>query len=129
MERPWIEHDGTCCPLPKGTVVDIQRANGFIVLGYPVGHARANLDGSIRVVGPDHPKPPTCSSWIWASISEPWKHVRIVRYRLASDPDAEARRERYAALFDGLIKTAPLDLPVQPEKEPVASEARPRWAQ
>ena len=89
-ERPWIEHDGSGCPFPPGTALDVEYRNGELWIAYPIS---ANM-------------------YVWAwTHPDPGKNV--VRYRLARDPEAEARRERYAALFDGLIKTAPLDLPAR----------------
>lgn len=113
MERPWIEHDGSGCPFPNGTLVDRRYADGLVFYAVPVG-LRSWDDGQTWIKG-------EIGAWgcCWTWLGRPSCGNDIVAYRLANDPEAEARRERYTALFDGLIKTAPLDLPVQPEKERV----------
>lgn len=82
---PWIEHDGIGCPV-VGRYVHVVTANGIEVEG---------------VASPNCANPPRgyCSLWIWNSLPLPWRHRRVVRYRirrpvalrrlidLAADPD------------------------------------------
>lgn len=108
MERPWIEHDGSGCPFPPETVLEIRFRDGEV-----------RVD-SVAETHFGNPYAPEVSLWIHEpDICALGRAAEVVAYRLASDPDAEAKRERYAAIFDDMIKTAPVDVPVRlPESEP-----------
>lgn len=42
--RQWIQHDGLGCPLPRGTLVDIQHFSGVITRGVTVGQVCVDAD-------------------------------------------------------------------------------------
>ena len=112
MERPWIPHSGGGCPVKPGVLVDVK---------YPCGHTLFRV--------PALTPHPTGGLWLYEaflygpkyhrSAHKPGIYQGVCAWRLSDDPEADARRERYAAIFDDMVKTAPLDMPVQPEKERV----------
>lgn len=99
-ERPWIEHDGSGCPVPKGTLVDIQQDRGGMIEAIYSVHALSCGDGLGR-------------SWHWAP-----GFCRTVAYRL-SKPDDSAIRTARMEQFRKMAQPNPADVrtPVKtPEK-------------
>ena len=63
---PWIEHDGSGCPVPKGTWVRVRMQNGNVHEG------RALMT---RIIGGEGCDPDAC--WKWQP-----GFIRIVAYRV-----------------------------------------------
>jgi hypothetical protein len=66
----WIEHDGTGCPLPIGTMCQREYGSGDIITGIRRGVL-------IRLSHGYH-GPRYLSSWDWSS---PGRQIPIIRYR------------------------------------------------
>lgn len=83
---PWIDHDGTGRPVPKGTVVEIEAEN---ITGLVKRHeAVANGDAG--------------TAWDWGSVSldQPW---RVIRYRI--------KKPRGLVILEGLLSDLPEAVP------------------
>lgn len=72
---PWVEHDGSGCPVPTGTVVHRIYASGHEWIA-PIGASMNTPIGGYQ--GPWHR-----SSWDW---SGPGRSVPVLRYRLRRPP-------------------------------------------
>jgi hypothetical protein len=69
---PWIEHDGTGCPVPVGTKVMVEDY---------VGCVRETIAGCYKkrkYVGPHGQENSRISAWIWVSP----RKKSIIRYRV-----------------------------------------------
>jgi hypothetical protein len=86
MDRPWIEHDGTGCPLPIGTPVELKIRSGRIFGGVigPDAHRAENVIEFGVLVG---------SAWFWAmNNATPDDPSAVIAYRIGLDPQEEADR-------------------------------------
>lgn len=86
---PWVDHDGTDCPLPDGVFVEMMLANGELRAGI-VAHATS--------LGLN-----CCNCWIWedcAFFGIP--DYRVLRYRLRKPRALIALREMAESLSEGV---------------------------
>lgn len=98
---PWIVHDGSGCPLPAGTIVEVVYEDRF-------GYKSASIgctDGS------------GYSSWDWTYYPELKK---ILRYREKKPKALEQLRELVASLDDE-APSNPVDAPKIKKPQPTAS--------
>lgn len=106
----WIPHDGSGCPVPKGTLVDIKRFNGVVQLGIRA-LTYASSDIGLIPLTPDLP-----ISWDWSQVSGP---RRIIAYRICKPDAKEARRAVFQSMLDGVRTKAPEEPKRVPEKKRV----------
>ncbi len=77
----WIDHDGTCCPVPAGFVVDLI--------------AISSIHGEVRFTGLARGG----RSWFWENYP---KVTKIVRYRI--------HKPKSAKLIDKILCELPLGI-------------------
>ncbi len=82
---PWIAHDGTGCPVPRGTMVIVRHRDGTLFGPYPAQTLGETLDG--RTVELGREVRIDVSSWHWAiagNVLAPEDH--IIAYRVRKPP-------------------------------------------
>ena len=85
---PWIEHDGSGVPVPRGTVCEIEcrdRKCGLIWVEQP----------KLESEGGD--------CFLWGSVPEEYRHLEIIRYRI--------RKPRGLTILEGLLENLPDEVP------------------
>ncbi len=87
---PWIDHDGKGCPLPAGTICEIECRDGEC--------------GEIRTE-PPKPENEGGDCFCWGTVAKTYRHLEIIRYRI--------RRPR--ALIELIDMVENLPAPVGPK--------------
>lgn len=80
----WIEHDGTCCPVPVGTWVEVRQDDGKMD-AFLIDGEHWHTDDPPGFYG---------NRWFWYSIHPSYQHERIIAYRLLRSRAADEMIER-----------------------------------
>jgi len=99
----WIKHDGSGCPFPKGTVLDVLQRGGFLWEGLAI---RATVE-----------------LWDW---SEPIREYHVVAYRLHDNQAEKDRISARQAMFQDMLDAVSPKAPEGPRrvKSPQKETAR-----
>ena len=83
MKRKWIEHDGKGYPLPRGSLVEVRKANGKEEV------VRLRCLADANGILPEGKRSP----WFWGIVTvyDPYGS-RIIAYRRHDTPESETER-------------------------------------
>lgn len=73
---PWIEHDGSGCPIKRGELAEIVWADGTSVIAFNSGQSAK--EAGVNKWRP-YSGPLFASSWVWSEIGT---KIPVARYRI-----------------------------------------------
>lgn len=90
---PWIEHDGSGIPFPRGTVAHIVWADGQEIV---VQHQGQSAESEGLTFNQNYKGPTYCNSWCWDG---PGNAIPVVCYRI--------KKPRGLTILEGLLEELP----------------------